>query len=206
MSSSATHQVVDAIPTTNTTPDASSTVPFPSQSVPNDPPTQTSHDSDLYSPPTPSVKLLFSLLSRRDRFIILLPAFILSIIAGGVAPFMTLVLGEVFDTFAKFSRLTSPTPEDRAQLKHGIAMDALELLALAAGALALSSLTSFLWITTGERNLMMIQQKVYASVSTREMSWFDTKMGSEDAASSETDGSTGAGGLMTKFARCAFSL
>ena len=119
---------------------------------------------------------------------------------------MTLVLGEVFDTFAKFSRLTSPSPEDRAQLKHGIAMDALELLALAAGALALSSLTSFLWIATGERNVMMIQQKVYASVSNREMAWFDTKMGSEDAASTETDGSTGAGGLMTKFARCAFSL
>ena len=209
MSSSAALEVVDALPTTNTTPNASSTsLPehFPSQPLPSDPSLPDSHDSYVYSPPNPSVKLLFSLLSRRDKYIILLPAFILSVIAGGVAPFMTLVLGEVFDTFAKFSVIQSPSSQDRAQLKHSVAMDALELLALAAGALALSSLTSFLWITTGERNAMMIRQKAYASVSNREMSWFDTKMGSEDGASTETDGSTGAGGLMTKFARCVFSI
>ncbi|KAH9000642.1 P-loop containing nucleoside triphosphate hydrolase protein [Lactarius hatsudake] len=150
-------------------------------------------------PPTPSVKLLFSLFSRRDLYTILLPAFILSMIAGGVAPFMTVVLGGVFDTFANFSRIPSPSPSDRARLKHDIAIDALELLALAAGALALSSLTSFLWITTGERNAMMIRQKVYASVSNREMSWFDTKMGTEDGIHTEADGPTGAGGLMAKF-------
>jgi ATP-binding cassette subfamily B (MDR/TAP) protein 1 len=119
---------------------------------------------------------------------------------------MTLVLGDVFGTFADFSRIQFPSAEDRAQLKHTIAMDALELLALAAGALALSSLTSFLWITTGERNVMRIRQKVYASVSNREMSWFDTKMGAEEGVQSETDGSTGAAGLMTKFARCVFSI
>ncbi|KAH9034708.1 P-loop containing nucleoside triphosphate hydrolase protein [Lactarius pseudohatsudake] len=199
MSGSATLQVVDAPPTTNTTPDASSSsLPqsFPSQPLPNDP---VSHDSDLYSPPTPSVKLLFSLFSRRDLYTILLPAFILSMIAGGVAPFMTVVLGGVFDTFANFSRIPSPSPGDRAKLKHDIAIDALELLALAAGALALSSLTSFLWITTGERNAMMIRQKVYASVSNREMSWFDTKMGTEHGTHTEADGPTGAGGLMAKF-------
>ncbi|KAI9464106.1 P-loop containing nucleoside triphosphate hydrolase protein [Lactarius psammicola] len=200
MSSSATLEVVDALPTNNTTPDASSSYlpeTSPSQPLPNDP---VSHDSDLYSPPTPSVKLLFSLFSRRDLYLILLPAFILSMIAGGVAPFMTLVLGDVFDTFAKFSRIPFPSPDDRSRLKHAIAIDALELLALAAGALALSSLTSFLWITTGERNAMMIRQRVYASVSNREMSWFDTKMGTEDGVHTEADGPIGAGGLMAKFA------
>ncbi|KAN0136949.1 P-loop containing nucleoside triphosphate hydrolase protein [Lactarius tabidus] len=200
MSSSATLEVGDALPTTNTTPNASFSSlpePFPSQPLPND---SVSHDSELYSPRAPSVKLLFSLLSRRDSYIILLPAFILSMVSGGVAPFMTLVLGDVFGTFADFSRIQFPSAEDRAQLKHTIAMDALELLALAAGALALSSLTSFLWITTGERNVMRIRQKVYASVSNREMSWFDTKMGAEEGVQSESDGSTGAAGLMTKFA------
>jgi ATP-binding cassette subfamily B (MDR/TAP) protein 1 len=121
-------------------------------------------------------------------------------LAGGIAPFMTLVLGNVFNTFAKFCRLQSPSSDDRANLKHDIAISALELLALAAGSLALSSLTSFLWILTGERNSLMIRRKVYASVSNREMAWFDTKMGAEDG--SQTDGgSTGAGGLMAKFAR-----
>jgi ATP-binding cassette subfamily B (MDR/TAP) protein 1 len=198
-----TLEVVDAFPTSNTTPDASvSDIPEKISSTHlfrNETTTSIPHESDAYSPPTPSVKLLFSLLSRRDLYLFLLPAFVLSVVAGGVAPFMTLVLGNVFQTFARFAVIESPSPDDRAKLKHDIAMSSLELLALAAGALALSSLTSFLWILTGERNSMMIRQKVYASVSNREMTWFDTKMGAEDGSQSE--GSTGAGGLMAKFAR-----
>ncbi len=202
MSSSTTVEVVDALPTTNTTSNVStshlpetSTLPFPNEastSIPN--------ESDAYSPPPPSVKLLFSLLPRRDLYLFLLPAFVISVVAGSVAPFMTLVLGNVFQAFAKFCRIQSPSPDDRSKLKHDVAMSALELLALAAGALALSSLTSFLWILTGERNSMMIRRKVYASVSNREMTWFDTKMGAEDGTQ-EGDSSTGAGGLMAKFAR-----
>ncbi|KAI9448648.1 P-loop containing nucleoside triphosphate hydrolase protein [Russula earlei] len=201
MSSSTALEVVDAQATTNTIPDS----PFPhlpdassSHLFPNE--TSIPHESDVYSPPAPSIRLLFSLLSRRDISLFLLPAFILSVVAGGVAPFMTLVLGNVFDTFAKFCRIQSPSPEDRSTLKHEIAISALELLALAAGALALSSLTSFLWILTGERNSMTIRQKVHASVSNREMAWFDNKMGTADGTQTEGDGSSGAGGLMAKFA------
>jgi ATP-binding cassette subfamily B (MDR/TAP) protein 1 len=95
---------------------------------------------------------------------------------------------------------TSWTPGDRASLKHDIAISALELLALAAGSLTLSILTSLLWILTGERNSLVIRRKVYASVLSREMAWFDTKMGAEDGSQTE-GGSTGAGGLMAKFAR-----
>ena len=203
MSSSTTLEVVDAIHTTKTTPDVSTShLPETSSThiFPNETSTSIPHESDAYSPPTPSVRLLFSLLPRRDLYTFLLPAFLLSVVAGGVAPFMTLVLGNVFEAFAVFARIQSPSSDDRAKLKHDIAIFALELLALAAGALALSSLTSFLWILTGERNSIMIRQKVYASVSSREMTWFDTKMGSENGAQ-ESNGSTGAGGLMAKFAR-----
>lgn len=204
MSGSTTLEVVDALPTTHTTPDVSTShLPETSftQPFPNETSTSLPHESDAYSPPTPSVKLLFSLLSRRDLCLFLLPAFLLSVISGGVAPFMTLVLGNVFEAFAVFCQIASPSPSDRAKLKHDIAISALELLALAAGALALSSLTSFLWILTGERNSMMIRKKVYTSVTKREMTWFDTKMGAEDGTQTDGDGSTGAGGLMAKFAR-----
>jgi ATP-binding cassette, subfamily B (MDR/TAP), member 1 len=203
MSSSTTLEVVDAIPTTNTTPDVSTShLPETSSThiFPNESSASIPHESDAYSPPTPSVRLLFSLLPRRDLYLFLLPAFLLSVVAGGVAPFMTLVLGNVFEAFALFCRIQSPSSDDRAKLKHDVAIYALELLALAAGALALSSLTSFLWILTGERNSIMIRQKVYSSVSNREMTWFDTKMGSE-GETQEGNGSTGAGGLMAKFAR-----
>lgn len=203
MSGSATLEVVDARPTTNTTPDASNShLPEASSAhlFPHESSASIPHESDVYSPPTPSVRLLFSLLPRRDLYLVLFPAFLLSVFAGVVAPFMTLVLGNVFNTFAAFARIESPTSSDRANLKHDIAISALELLALAAGSLALSSLTSFFWILTGERNSLVIRRKVYASVSSREMAWFDTKMGAEEGKM-EGDRSTGAGGLMAKFAR-----
>lgn len=197
MSGSMTLDVVDALPTKiSDVPETPSTDLYRNETT-----TSIPRESDAYSPPTPSVKLLFSLLSRGDRYLFLLPAFVLSVVAGSVAPFMTLVLGNVFQTFAKFAVIEFPSPHDRAKLKHDVGISALELLALAAGALALSSLTSFLWILTGERNSIMIRRKVYASVSNREMTWFDTKMGAEEGSQSEADGSTGAGGLMAKFAR-----
>ena len=130
-----------------------------------------------------------------------LPAVISSLAAGGVAPFMTLVVGSVFDEFAKFP-LTGATDEDRDELLKGVGIAALELSALAVGAIALGSITSALWISAGERNVMRLRNEVYRAVSGREMEWFDLKMGSEETDFHfEGEGPVGAGGLMAKFNR-----
>ncbi|KAI0043061.1 P-loop containing nucleoside triphosphate hydrolase protein [Auriscalpium vulgare] len=164
--------------------------------------TQALNTHHEYTPPSASIRLLFSLLSRRDLYLLVLPAVLFSMVAGGIAPFMTLVIGQVFNTFAKFTVIAEPTQHDKHVLLHEIAVDALELLGLAAGSLALSSVTSSLWIWTGERNAMTIRKRVYAAVASREMIWFDMKMGAEDSVeSAEGDGPVGAGGLMAKFAR-----
>ncbi|KAI0059687.1 P-loop containing nucleoside triphosphate hydrolase protein [Artomyces pyxidatus] len=155
-----------------------------------------------YKPPPPSICLLFSLLSRRDFLLLVWPALLLSIVAGGVAPFMTVVVGNVFNTFAKATVIVNPTPADKHQLLHDIGIYALELVGLAAAALTTSTLTSSFWIWTGERNVMILRKKVYASVTSREMIWFDTKMGAEDSVQTDkSDGPVGAGGLMAKFTR-----
>ena len=150
----------------------------------------------------PSLALLFSLLSRRDVLCLVLPAILTSLVAGGVAPFMTYVIGRSFDAFAAFP--TTPDPSAAAQhaLLSGVGLAALELVALAVGALALSSITSSLWIWTGERNLVAIRKQIYAAVTKKDMVWFDTKMGSEESVQpAEGDGPIGAGGLMANFAR-----
>ncbi|KAH8112831.1 P-loop containing nucleoside triphosphate hydrolase protein [Phellopilus nigrolimitatus] len=155
---------------------------------------QQSLPSSTHTAPVPSIRLLYSLVSRHDALMLLLPAVLTSVIAGGVAPFMTVVVGQVFDAFARFP-LSGASAEDKAALRSSIGLSAIELVALAVGAIALSSVTSALWISTGERN-------VYEAVSTREMEWFDTKMGAEDAIiSTEAEGPIGAGGLMAKFNR-----
>ncbi|TFY57705.1 hypothetical protein EVJ58_g6862 [Rhodofomes roseus] len=153
-------------------------------------------------PPQPSIRLLFSLVSRRDFYLIVLPAILTSMLAGGVAPFMTYVVGESFNAFANFPTTPNPSESAKTSLLHGVSLAALELVGLATGALALSSITSSLWIWTGERNLMAVRKKVYAAVTRKDMVWFDTKMGAEDSVQvAEGDGPLGAGGLMAKFAR-----
>lgn len=155
--------------------------------------------SSEHSTLSPSIRLLFSLTSTRDRIVLLLPALLSSLIAGGIAPFMTFVIGQVFDAFAQFPLTPNPSQEAKDTLLHNVGFGALELVGLAVGSLALSSVTSCLWIWTGERNTMAVRKAVYASVTRKEMAWYDTDMGAE----STDEGPLGAGGLMAKFTRYA---
>ena len=117
-------------------------------------------------------------------------------------PFVSFPSIAAFDAFAAFP--TTPDPSAAAQhaLLSGVGLAALELVALAVGALALSSITSSLWIWTGERNLVAVRKRIYSAVTRKDMVWFDTKMGSEESVQSvEGNGPIGAGGLMANFAR-----
>jgi len=159
-----------------------------------------------YKPLQPSLALLFSLMSRRDMFCFFIPAVIVSLISGGVAPFMTIAVGQAFDAFAKFP-LSDPTQEDKDKLLRGVGISALTLLALAFAALVLSSITSSLWIATGERNLRALRRRAYHVITNKEMVWFDKKTGSDDSvqAADGEDGPIGAGGMMAQFIKCAHS-
>jgi len=91
-------------------------------------------------------------------------------------PFMTHVIGQVFDAFAQFP-LSDATSQDKAALRHDVGIAAIELVALAAGAIAFRSVTSAVWIATGERNVMRLSKKVREAVTTREVEWSGAKMG-----------------------------
>ncbi|KAJ7675480.1 P-loop containing nucleoside triphosphate hydrolase protein [Mycena rosella] len=134
---------------------------------------------------------LFSLLSRQQRLLLLLPAIISSVFAGGIAPFMTIVIGHAFDAFSKFTALGA-----KDLLLHRVGIAALQLIGLAIGSFTLSSLTSYLWILTGEHNVLALRKRVYASVAAKDMMWFDS-----DESSQSQDGPLGAGGLMAQFTR-----
>lgn len=124
-----------------------------------------------------------------------------SVVAGGVAPFMIHVIGQVFDAFARFP-LTDATSQDKSVLRHDVDIAVIELVALAAGAIALESVTSTLRIATGEQNVVRLRKKLYEAVTTREMEWFDTKMVAEDSVITiEGNGLVSAGGLMAEFAK-----
>ncbi|KAF9559515.1 P-loop containing nucleoside triphosphate hydrolase protein [Agrocybe pediades] len=182
---------------------SSKTLHDPNDMNDNTPRQSIDFNNDLSSPSTmytePSIRLLFSFLPRRNIIFLLLPAVLVSIIAGGVAPFMTFVLGQAFNTFADFSISPEPHSVAKANLLHGVGTAALELIGLAVGSMALSSLTSCLWIWIGEKNTMGLRKAVYLAVSQKDMSWFDMQMGASNADSSKEP--VGAGGIMAKFSR-----
>ncbi|KAJ7774954.1 P-loop containing nucleoside triphosphate hydrolase protein [Mycena metata] len=153
--------------------------------------------------PKPSIRLLFSQISPRHRLLLLTPAIISSLIAGAIAPFMTLVIGQAFNAFASFPRTPNPPQSAKDTLMHAMAVAAFELIGLAVGSVVLSSIMSWLWIWTGENNVMALRKRVYAAVTQKDMVWFDTKMGAEGSIQSteEEQGPLGAGGLMSKFTR-----
>ncbi|KAG7449558.1 P-loop containing nucleoside triphosphate hydrolase protein [Guyanagaster necrorhizus] len=153
-------------------------------------------------PPPPSLRTLFSLIAPRRRFCLLFPAIISSLISGGIAPFMTVAIGQVFNAFATYPT-SNPSQDAKDTLMHDVGIGSLELIGLAIGSLALGSLTSGLWISTGEHNVMNLRRHVYTAVTSKHMTWFDTKMGSEGAVQSvdNEQGPVGAGGLMAKFTR-----
>lgn len=155
-------------------------------------------------PPQPSIRLLFSLISHHHRYVLLLPAIIAALVSGGIAPFMTVAIGQVFNAFAVFSN-SEGTEADKQQILHDVGVGSLILLGLAVGSIALGSVTSGLWISTGEHNVINLRKHIYTAVASKDMTWFDTKMGAEgtvESADSENDGPVGAGGLMAKFSRC----
>lgn len=156
-----------------------------------------------YTPPQPSIRLLYTFATTRDLLLIVVPAFISSIAVGGVAPFMTLVLGQAFNAFAKFPLTPNPPEAAKKQLLHDVGFAAIALGALAVGSLTLSSLMSCLWIWVGERNVMRLRKAVYDAVMSREMDWFDTKMGTDDDAGNGAPDQErlGPAGLMSKFAK-----
>jgi ATP-binding cassette subfamily B (MDR/TAP) protein 1 len=103
---------------------------------------------------------------------------------------MTYVVGQAFDAFSKFPLAPNPPQAAKDTLLQSVGLAALELVGLAVGSLALGSVTSSLWIWTGERNAMALRKALYRSISQKSMVWFDTHLGDQDA-----------GGLMARFTR-----
>ena len=144
--------------------------------------------------PAPTFSLLFSHCTRNDIFTVLIPAIIVSLISGGVQPFMTHLIGQAFNAMAKFPSV-SPTDADRHHLRHAVGFVSLELVGLAVGSLVLSSVMSGLWLRVGEITVMRVRSKVFQAVVERDIEWFDA-LGVSDAEKGSEG--VGAGGLDRK--------
>lgn len=167
----------------------------------------------------PSLGLLFSLSTRRDKLTLLLPASLFSLGAGVIPPLMTFVLGEAFDAFAKYQQATGGTPfPDMRSANDGLKSDmlrvAIKLIVLGVLSVTLNTISLTLWVWHGERIARRLRRAVYVGIVKKPMSWFDLGMGrragsggndgegheqDEDEENSEENESSG--GLMGRFSR-----
>ncbi len=167
--------------------------------------------SESKTPPStlakPSLRLLFSFLSRRDVVLLLLPAVASSIAVGMVPTAMSKVVGHAFDAFTSYGRdSATAAPHAAAEVNrhfiNRILGSVYALLGLAAAMLVISTLSVSAWICLGERAAARVRFAVFHSVIAKKMAWYDAGMvlTSDDQDEGEQVEMSPAG-LMTKVAR-----
>ncbi|CEQ43183.1 SPOSA6832_05082 [Sporobolomyces salmonicolor] len=174
------------------------TSPTPSStSTPNKPP-----------PIQPSLRLLFSLTSRSTFYCVVLPALILSIVAGLIPPYMTQVLGGALQAFTDYSAemvQADLTIDDvkaiRATLLASVQKETIKFVVLAAVVLVVATSNVALWVVHGERVARALRLKVYAGLSEKGLDWFDKGMGGAKGDGEAEASGDSAAGLMGRFTK-----
>ncbi|GAA5867089.1 hypothetical protein JCM1840_001479 [Sporobolomyces johnsonii] len=177
--------------TLSTSPTTSST------STPNKPP-----------PIQPSVRLLFSLTSRSTFYCVVLPALILSIVAGLIPPYMTQVLGGALQAFTDYTTemaqadLTAADVKAiRAALLVSVRKETIKFVVLAAVVLVVTTSNVALWVVHGERVARALRLKAYAGLSEKGLDWFDKGMGGAIGEGEAEASGDSAAGLMGRFTK-----
>ncbi|SCV73934.1 BQ2448_6364 [Microbotryum intermedium] len=166
----------------------------------------------------PSLMLLFALTSRSDRFTIVLPATILSILAGLVAPYMTEVIGKAFATYSNYALAVMHNPplssEQLAAARHNMLYQsrnsAITFAGIGFAIFVLQVASTWMWTIHGERVVRALRKEVYEGVGRRSIGWFDMGMGvdtttdsdEEEIEQGDEETGAGSGGLVGRFTRC----
>ena len=157
--------------------------------------------TNLTVPIPPTFRGLFFYSQRKDWLFCFLPAFACSATAALIQPFMSKVIGEVFDVFVLFPVDASmATQAQKDALSAGVRINTIKLVGAGAAALILNYAKGALWSRHGEILLDRLRKAVFDGIQNKGMSWFDLGMGMRDEDQEEGE-TVGVGGLMAKFTR-----
>lgn len=157
-------------------------------------------DQPTVTPIRPTFRGLFALSTRRDILLDLVPAVLLAGAASVVQPFMSLVVGDLFEDFESYPLVTtSATSTQRATLTNLATVSCIKLLVAGGYAVLINYLKGVMWARHGETIVSRLREAVFVGVQNKPMEWFDLGMGLKDE--DETSESIGAGGLMAKFTK-----
>ncbi|WFD21017.1 ABC-type xenobiotic transporter [Malassezia caprae] len=142
----------------------------------------------IYTPPIRrSWRALYRPLAPRD-LLLGIPGVLLALVCGGIPISMAFVVGRAFQALAHY---TPGMPA--AELLSAVERDAVALLGLAAAALVLRGLDTYVWLLLGERGALAWRTATLDALHAKPMAWFDLGMGLGQR-------DTGAAGAMSLFA------
>lgn len=172
---------------------------------PVDDPIPTQRPRRLPDPVRPRFRGLFSLSTKRDNLVNLLPAILFAIAGSLIQPYMSMIIGEAFAVFSAYpADINLANNEMDFMLSVGVKQTSLKLTIAGIVAMLLNYIKGAMWIRHGERVVSRLRQTVFDGVQMKSMEWFDLGMGingdEEDEDGNKIE-AVGAGGLMAKFTK-----
>ncbi|ORZ35134.1 P-loop containing nucleoside triphosphate hydrolase protein [Catenaria anguillulae PL171] len=134
----------------------------------------------LPSPPPVSFTALFRYANSTDRFF-MIAGMVAAAVMGSGMPLMTLVFGDITESFNNFYTQSLLLPPGdprliagRKNLESEIIRNILYFVAIGAGAFLCSYLSKALWMAAGERQAKRIRELYLKSVLRQDMAFFDS--------------------------------
>jgi ATP-binding cassette subfamily B (MDR/TAP) protein 1 len=118
----------------------------------------------------PAWKSMFAFTVRR-HLVVMIPAWISSMVAGAIKPSMAIFMGFIFDDIAEYVARSS----NYSSMRRSISNWCIVLTGLGLGSCLANAAFFGLWLVFGESQAKQARERLFAGLLRREMGWYDVQ-------------------------------
>lgn len=115
-----------------------------------------------------TAKSLFAF-TNKGHYFILIPALVLTILAGAIKPTITIFLGYIFDDLVRFS----VGDETGGELRQNVSLWCIALTAVGVATMLANGGFFSLWLVFGEMQAQNVRDKAFLGMLEKEPEWYD---------------------------------
>jgi ATP-binding cassette, subfamily B (MDR/TAP), member 1 len=127
-------------------------------------------DEDGYGAHRASFSSIFAF-THKKHLAVLIPALLLTTVAGAIKPAITIFLGRIFDELASFG--SGSTTED--EFLKNVSIWCISLTGLGIATMVVNGGFFSLWLVFGEMQARSLRDKAFRSMLEKEMEWYDLR-------------------------------
>lgn len=117
-----------------------------------------------------SLASIFAFTNKKD-FTVLIPALLLTTLAGAVKPTITIFLGRIFDELSSFGAGSTTKNE----LLQNVSVWSIALACLGISTIVVNGGFFSLWLIFGEMQARSVRDKAFISMLGKEIEWYDLR-------------------------------